>query len=496
MTKSSNEWHLKGRELQKAGKIEQAVAAYQEALKLQTNRLDSRNNLAILMQKRGLDDEAEELLIYGLTLAAKEWKICKTQDERQIVGTNWAHLLNSSNIQALQRKQFQKCIPLAYQQIQLAPDSCGYVNLGVAFAELGYPDKAKRSHLLGLKRHQIKWEAPEELIGKKLDYPSESSQLQRELTNLATCQLQTEPLSVRNWHLLLSRLGITDTIWLKDELPWEKLWTGNFCNELLIWDEQGFGDALQCLRWIKECGQRTKELTLMLRPQLLDLINKRLNLPLNCNVVEMPRSGPPLKGYSNHCPLMGLPVALANGGKDIPTPETNEGHWLKCRCSKKRQQIGIVWSAGTKYSKDAQRASDRRSISASQFLNHALRWKAHWGAELISLQLGREEPIADELIAAGEIQKLKDGGDWESTAKVVEKLSLIVTVDTAMAHLAGNMGVPCLLLLNRVHDWRWGTEKNPVRWYSKQHVLRCKRNDDWEKLLQEADSWVKVLLEE
>ena len=61
-----------------------------------------------------------------------------------------------------------------------------------------------------------------------------------------------------------------------------------------------------------------------------------------------------------------------------------------------------------------------------------------------------------------------------------------------MVHLAGNLGVPCLLLLNRVHDWRWGTVDAPQGWYPEQTVLRCKRHDDWERLLQEADSWVET----
>ena len=128
-------------------------------------------------------------------------------------------------------------------------------------------------------------------------------------------------------------------------------------------------------------------------------------------------------------------------------------------------------------------------------LCHALKWKRRWGINLISLQLNQREPIVTELVAQGKLQQLKEGGDWEDTAKIVEQLDLVVSVDTAIVHLAGNLGIPCLLLLNYAHDWRWGTDNEPVKWYPKQTVLRCKRNDDWEKLLEEADLWVSALLD-
>ena len=496
MKKSSDEWHMEGRKLQTAGQLDLAVAAYQEALKLKATRLDTRNNLAVIMQKKGLKDIAEQLLTDGLRLAAKKWKMCKTQKEKVIVADDWARLLNSCNVQALQQKKFKRCLPMARRQIQLDPDGCGYVNLGVALEELGYPAKAAKSHLLGIQRYGLKWDKPEELIGRRLNNPLISSQLQRELSNLAICRLHTQPLCVEHWRLLLSRLGIANSSWSMEELPWENLWKGEFCNDLLIWDELGFGDALQCLRWVRECGQRTKQLTLMIRPELLRLIEQRLDLPANCKIVPLQKSGTPFEKHEKHCPIMGLPVALADGQTKISIPSTQTDHWLKRSYRKKKGQIGLVWAAGEKDTKDAQRASERRSISASQFLKHALTWKERWGIELISLQLGKDKNIVEDLVEANRIQQLKEGGDWESTATVVENLDLVVCVDTAMAHLAGNLGVPCLLLLNRVHDWRWGKEEEPVRWYQRQKVLRCKSNDDWENLLKEADSWVKELLHE
>ena len=497
MMKSSDDWHSDGRQFQIEGKTEQATYAYRKALKLEGERLDSINNLAVLKRKEGLAGEADKLLLKGLQLASMKWMECNDSQTKERIAVNWSRLLNSSSVHELQKKQYKRCLALTHQQLLLEPEGCGYVNLGVVLECMGSHSKAARSHLLGLRRHNLEWRKPEELIGKSLLNPSESSQLHLELSNLATSRLHGEPLKLEHWKLLLSRLGVTQKIWAEKELPWQRLWSGEACKDLLVWDEQGYGDALQCLRWIDKCACRTQQLTLMLRPELIELIKNRLTLSNNCNIVHLPSSGPPLTKHAWHCPLMGLPVALASGQSQIPTPRAPKGKWLQSVYKPKRKKtIGIVWAAGRKDTEDAKRASERRSMTAETLLAHAVRWKLKWGTRLISLQLDAGNTMIAEMAAKNSIQQLKKGGDWESTAQVVEQLDLVVSVDTAMVHLAGNLGVPCLLLLNRVHDWRWGTEEAPQEWYPRQATLRCKKDNDWERVLEEAESWVKTLLNE
>ena len=493
--KNSNEWHNEGRRLQIAGQTEKAARAYQEALKLEKTRLDSINNLAVIRRQEGFVGEASKLLNKALKIASAQWVKCNDNKDKKIIAANWARLLNSSSIIALQKKRYKECLAFSHQQILVEPEGCGYVNLGVALDGLGNHRKAARSHLLSLRRHKLKWKKAEELIGRTLHNPTTSSQVHRELSNLAMSKLYDEPLSVEYWRLLQSRLGVSKQIWSMEKTPWEGLWKGETCQDLLVWDEQGYGDALQCLRWINACTHRTQQLTLMLRPALLKLIKRRLELSNNCRIVCLPTSGPPLTKHERHCPLMGLPVALADERREIPTPRAPNGQWLQsCYQPKGNKSIGFVWAAGSKGDEDAQRASDRRSMPAEALIKHALSWHENFNAELISLQLdavGSEPAVTP---AGGAIQQLMKGGDWESTAGVVEQLDLVVSVDTAMVHLAGNLGVPCLLLLNRVHDWRWGTEDEPQDWYPRQVIIRCKKDNDWETLLQEADSWVETLL--
>ena len=71
--------------------------------------------------------------------------------------------------------------------------------------------------------------------------------------------------------------------------------------------------------------------------------------------------------------------------------------------------------------------------------------------------------------------------DWEATACAVEMLDGVISVDTAVAHLAGSLGVPTLLLLPEPCDWRWGLEGERTPWYSS---LRLLRDRDWAAVLQ------------
>ena len=154
----------------------------------------------------------------------------------------------------------------------------------------------------------------------------------------------------------------------------------------------------------------------------------------------------------------------------------------------------MVWRAGFKDSEDAQRASEDRSIPGHLLIDQALKWADQWNIELLSLQRDHQETKIIRLVKQGKIKQLSNAGDWENTARCIEQVDLIVSVDTAIVHLAGNLGIPCLLLLNKVHDWRWGSCEKPTSWYPSQTVLRCRRRDQWKGLLEEADSVVDALI--
>ena len=99
--------------------------------------------------------------------------------------------------------------------------------------------------------------------------------------------------------------------------------------------------------------------------------------------------------------------------------------------------------------------------------------------QLVPLQVGPDAQEAEAF--AGLLEPAPPMDDWEATACAVEMLDGVISVDTAVAHLAGSLGVPTLLLLPEPCDWRWGLEGERTPWYSS---LRLLRGRDWAAVLQ------------
>ena len=493
---ASDKWHTEGRRLQHLKQTRAAEDAYRKALRIKPDRLDTLNNLIVIFRLEKRFDEAEELFLRSVKIAAKILARTTNNSRKDSLLLAWIRLLNSGSLLALEQRQHTRSRKLSSQQILLDPEGCGTINLGIALDAIGKNSAAARSHTLGLLRHGVAFEDPTALVGYKLSSNEQSSQLHKELCNLATCLLKQKPNKTQHWKLLLARLGQETSIWSLPKTPWYGLWNGEHCKTLLVWDEQGYGDAMQCLRWIPFASTRATHLILMLRPSLIRLVKKRLPLPESCQIIPMPNTGLSTSNFGYHCPVMALPVAMADGNKEIPNPIPSQGHWLKRwkKTPNPRKQIGLVWRAGIKNNEDAQRSSDDRSIPAHLLMDHAIKWASQWRIELLSLQREYYETEIVNLVKQGKIKQLTDFTDWETTAELIEQIDLVISVDTAIVHLAGNLGIPCLLLLNKVHDWRWGSMEKPTSWYPNQTVLRCRHTDHWKELLEEADSVVEALL--
>ena len=89
----------------------------------------------------------------------------------------------------------------------------------------------------------------------------------------------------------------------------------------------------------------------------------------------------------------------------------------------------------------------------------------------------RTLPTAGTFDAAARIR------DWEDTAAVLANLDVLVSIDTAVAHLAGAMGKPVLLLLHYSSDWRWGLRGDTTPWYPSMRLLRQDSMNDWDSVL-------------
>ena len=243
--------HQRGLSAQRAGDLERASIAYQEALRLEPGRVRSLNNLAALVMQQGDLQQAASLLA--------EAEQQQTQDPEE-----QALLLNTCCQLQLRLHRPDIAAELGRQRAQLTPDAISWTNLALALSDDNQPAAAERCQrlALGLKRN----EDPRRRLWTSAGSPAASTQRHRLLQNLAVQQLRRDPWKLEHWQLLEARLGVLPGAWLASTdshgpAPLQHLWRGETVDSLLVWDEQGFGDAMQCLRWLPLLLTRCQQIT-------------------------------------------------------------------------------------------------------------------------------------------------------------------------------------------------------------------------------------------
>ena len=142
----------------------------------------------------------------------------------------------------------------------------------------------------------------------------------------------------------------------------------------------------------------------------------------------------------------------------------------------KRVKIGIVWGASNTGGSYAKKVF---SLAFFKPLFH------HSAMALYSLQIGQDSAILQEEPYREAIVNLADEiDDFNDTAAIIEQLDLVITTDTSVAHLAGGMGKPVWVLLQKTADWRWGVYGEKSVWYPSARLFRQLSWDDWESVFK------------
>jgi hypothetical protein len=240
-------------------------------------------------------------------------------------------------------------------------------------------------------------------------------------------------------------------------------------------------------------------LKLWLRPSLLPLVQGRLTLPANCTLEPMQADSEPWAHGSAQLGLWYLPILL---GGWLPHDARLGGACLQRNVlpGDRVQGMGLVWSAGRHQAPQPERAARERDVPFPLLLAAAQRWNRGRQGPLLSLQLPQPEDAAvSQALCQGALVDAwagQNAPDWETTAQVVASLALVVTVDTAMAHLCGAMGVPCVVVLNAPCDWRWGPTGSRSFLYDSVRLARCPRPGAWGEALEQAGALVDELFNE
>lgn len=234
---------------------------------------------------------------------------------------------------------------------------------------------------------------------------------------------------------------------------------------IFLHDEQGFGDALQFARFVKNVADQGAKIFLECQPQLARLFQQ---LPGVARV--LPR-GTKVEGVDYWAPLLSVPGILGLGVEDLAAdrPYLKAVSEPKARIEAgKRMKVGLVW-AGKMTPRD-------RSIALELLLPLA----SDPRVLLLSLQMGDRKADIESLNAQPLLADLSPAiEDFADTAALLAQLDLLVSIDTSIVHLAGAMGVPTLMLLLYYSDWRWATSGPATPWYSSLKLFRQPQYDDW-----------------
>lgn len=237
---------------------------------------------------------------------------------------------------------------------------------------------------------------------------------------------------------------------------------------LLLHYEQGFGDTLNMLRYLPLLKARGARTVLAVQPALHPLLTG-----LADQVLKVGEAIPP---HDFQTFMMSLPMALGAASGAIPpsprivAPTGVAGDWARRLGPRTRRRIGLVWSGSRGHTNDA-----NRSLTLAQLLP----W-LETDAEFISLQPDYRDIDLPALRAGPKLRGFAPLlTDFGETAGLIENLDLVISVDTAVAHLAGVMGKPVWILLSYTVDFRWGFEGDATPWYPSARLFRQPAPGDW-----------------
>lgn len=244
---------------------------------------------------------------------------------------------------------------------------------------------------------------------------------------------------------------------------------------ILVYAEQGLGDALQFLRYVPLLIARGAQVVVELPAPLY---------PAFCNAFEavVVKKGEVLPEVDFHCPLLSLPRAFHTVLESIPpnaivpgVDEAKSRHWQERLAACKGVRVGIVWSGNPE-----QQENHLRSIPLSLMV--AL---APANVNLISLQKELRSQAERDIVAKGSVLHFGDDlHDFSDTLALMDNVDIVLTICTSVAHLAGVRGHPMYVLLHYAHDWRWLTARSDSPWYPTAKVFRQERPGEWAPVLE------------
>ena len=210
---------------------------------------------------------------------------------------------------------------------------------------------------------------------------------------------------------------------------------------------------------------------------------------------------PPQEPFDLHTSVMDLPALLGTTESTLPrdVPYVGIGESLVQRWASRFDprtfNVGLVWAGNPKHGNDHNRSCDPGLLAVLGPLNEVTFWSLQKGQAITQIdRLRRHMPVQDLSPALH---------DFAETAAAIAHLDLVISVDTATAHLAGAMGRPVWMALPFAPDWRWMLNRSDSPWYPTMRLFRQPGRNQWpevfaqmaRQLQQELQQWRRTAKE-
>jgi tetratricopeptide (TPR) repeat protein len=461
-----------GNLLRDRGRIDEAIACFQQAIALNPRYADAYNNLGRLLVERGRLEESMAHFRQTIALAP-----------------GFAHGHNNLGTALHSLGRLEEAIRCYRRAIELKPDYAeAYSNLGSAHLRLDQLDAAIENCR---KAANISPAFPD--VHYNLANACRSALLMAEAIEHYERAISLRP-DYGGYHWNYSMAMLLNGDYAKGWREYEWRWQG--CLELksgkpafsrpewkgedlsgqtvLLYREQGLGDVIQFIRYAPMVAGRGARVVVACQPELIRLLGAVDGV---FGVVSIEQPLPP---FDMHCPLLSLPLifntTLATIPSGVPYMSADGAlteAWRKRIGPDAAFKVGLIWGGWAGNQIDA-----RRSIPLADFAPLA----RLPGVTFYSLQKGQHAaqspPAGMSLIDwSGELT------DFADTAALVDNLDLVISVDTAGAHLAGAMGKQVWLLNRFESEWRWLLEREDSPWYPSMRIFRQPRPGDWRTVM-------------
>jgi Flp pilus assembly protein TadD len=379
-----------------------------------------------------------------------------------------------------------------YQEVlnQTPGDPEAWLNLGAALIPLGEWDEAvvcyRRAHEISpadpdicnnLAASMLEHGDPEAAATwcrQALELRPGDPEIQFRLSNIMLAQGKW----LDAWELYELRLQIPGI--RRSRLPVPE-WHGEPLagKRILLLPEEGAGENLMMVRYADELARRGAAVEFLSPPQLLPLFRRSFQ---QARPIEGVAAG---VAFDYQCQLLSLPQVLKLTPETIHAPPP----YLKARETPRPESftgsklnVGICWAGRADHANDCNRSLPNFYTLAPIISNHHIR--------LHSLQTG---PRAVEAASFGFTDPSAKLRDFDDAAAFIQHLDLVITVDTALAHLAGALGKPTWLLLPLMPDWHWYPYGETATWYPSMRLFRQRNYRDWDDVVgQVAEALEKL----